>query len=54
MELAFANKKIHPLDLKSSCAIELDKLIKPVREHFEKNKDAKKLYESVKNMKITR
>ncbi len=54
LESDFTNKKLHPLDLKLSCAIELNKLIKPVREHFEKNKEAKKFYESVKNMKITR
>ncbi len=54
MESDFANKKLHPLDLKSSCAIELDKLIKPVREHFEKDKKAKELYSVVKNLKITR
>ncbi|MFH1325599.1 MAG: tyrosine--tRNA ligase [archaeon] len=54
VEKDFADKKLHPLDLKNSCAIELDKLIKPVREHFERNKKAKKLYEVVKNLKITR
>jgi tyrosyl-tRNA synthetase len=54
MEKDFVEKKIHPLDLKNSCAVELDKLIKPVREHFEKNKKAKELYETVKGLKITR
>ncbi|MEX0920564.1 MAG: tyrosine--tRNA ligase [Candidatus Pacearchaeota archaeon] len=54
MEKDFVNKKLHPLDLKNSCATELDKLIKPVREHFEKNKEAKKLYEVVKKLKITK
>ncbi|MBI2044072.1 tyrosine--tRNA ligase [Candidatus Pacearchaeota archaeon] len=54
MEDDYIAKKLHPMDLKETCALELDKLIKPVREHFEKNKEAKKLYESVKAMKITR
>jgi len=54
IEKDFVNKKLHPLDLKQSCAVELDKLISPVREHFEKDKNAKKLYQAVKKMKITR
>jgi tyrosyl-tRNA synthetase len=54
LEKDFVEGKLHPLDLKNSCAEELDKLIKPVREHFEKNKEAKKLYESVKKLKITK
>ena len=54
MEKDFIDKKIHPLDLKNSCAIELDKLIKPCREHFEKDKKAKELYEFVKSLGITR
>ncbi|MFZ5955174.1 MAG: tyrosine--tRNA ligase [Nanoarchaeota archaeon] len=50
----YLNKKIHPMDLKTSVADEIDKLIKPIREHFEKNKKAKELFESVKKFKITR
>ena len=33
---------------------ELEKLIKPVREYFEKNKKAKELYNVVRQIKITR
>ncbi|MBU2576268.1 MAG: tyrosine--tRNA ligase [Nanoarchaeota archaeon] len=51
---AFVNKKLHPMDLKVGVAEELEKLIKPVREHFENDKRAKKLYEAVKKLKITR
>jgi len=54
LEKDFVARNLHPLDLKNSCAVELDKLIKPVREHFEKDKKAKKLYEVVKGLKITR
>ncbi len=54
LEKLFVNKKIHPMDLKNSCAVELDKLIKPTREYFEKNKKAAELYSVVKNLKITR
>jgi len=54
MEKQFISKKLHPLDIKNSCATELDKLIKPTREHFEKNKKARELYSIVKHLKITR
>lgn len=51
---AYTNKKLHPMDLKTGVAEELEKLIKPVREHFEKDERAKKLYETVKKLKITK
>ncbi len=54
LEKEFIKKKLHPLDLKNSCALELDKLIKPTRQYFEKNKGAKELYSVVKNLRITR
>lgn len=54
LEDKFAAKEIHPQDLKISVASELDKLLLPVREHFEKNEEAKKLLEQVKSYQITR
>ncbi|MDP1694765.1 MAG: tyrosine--tRNA ligase [Candidatus Woesearchaeota archaeon] len=51
---AYVEGQLHPSDLKKGVAQELDKLIKPVREYFEKNKKAKELYEVVKQAKITR
>ncbi|MEA3330026.1 MAG: tyrosine--tRNA ligase, partial [Nanoarchaeota archaeon] len=54
MEKDYVEKKLHPLDLKNACVFELDKLIAPVREHFETNEKAKELYGIVKNLKITR
>ncbi len=54
LEKAFVEGKIHPMDLKMATAVYLEKLIKPVREYFEKNKKAAKLYEAVKQAKITR
>lgn len=46
--------ELHPLDLKNTVAKYLDYMIKPVREYFEKNSKARKLYEEVKKQKITR
>jgi len=50
----YVSGKLHPMDLKNAVTVELDKLIKPVREHFEKNNKAKELYETVKKFQITR
>jgi len=53
--LAFYKEgKIHPADLKEFVAKGLEKEIKPIREHFEKDKEAKELYEKVKTFEITR
>lgn len=46
--------RMHPMDLKAFVAEELERMVKPVREHFEKDKRAKELYEKVKSYRITR
>ncbi len=50
---AFIKGKIHPLDLKEATAKYINKLIEPVREHFEKNKEAKELLKKVNSFEIT-
>lgn len=54
LEEAYSVGKLHPSDLKNAVAFYLNELIKPIREHFEKNKKAKELYETVKKFKVTR
>ncbi|MGB9883145.1 MAG: tyrosine--tRNA ligase [Microgenomates group bacterium] len=54
LEKAFANKEIHPMDLKLTLAKLLNQLLDPVRRHFEENNQAKALLEKVKNFQITR
>ena len=44
---------LHPLDLKTATAAYLDKIISPIRKHFEKGKP-KELYEFVKKQEVTR
>lgn len=51
---AFLSEDLHPLDLKKNVARYLNELVKPIREHFEKNERAKKLHGFVKKQKITR
>jgi len=54
LEKDFETGALHPMDLKNAVARDLDVLIKPVREHFENNAEAKKLYETVKSFQVTR
>ncbi len=54
LEKMYKEGKIHPLDLKSALAKYINETIKPIREHFEKNSKAKKLYEEISSYKITR
>ncbi len=54
LEEAYVNGDIHPLDLKKSTAFYINEMIKPVREHFEKNKKAKVLKEKVESFTVTR
>lgn len=50
----YSEGKIHPMDLKNACASYIDQLVKPVREHFEKDPKAKKLKEQVEGFEVTR
>lgn len=53
LEEYYRQRKIHPLDLKENVARELNEILKPIREHFEKPKN-KKLLEIFKTAEITR
>lgn len=54
LEKIYKEGKLHPLDLKKAIASYTNKLVEPVRKHFEKNKKAKKILEEVKKFEITR
>ncbi|MCL5100304.1 MAG: tyrosine--tRNA ligase [Candidatus Marsarchaeota archaeon] len=45
---------IHPADLKAYVAEQLERKVRPIREHFEKNAKARELYETVKGYQITK
>jgi len=53
LEKDYVAGKIHPSDLKENVARELNKIIKPIRDHFEKPSN-KKLLEVFKETEITR
>jgi len=54
LEKVYREGSIHPLDLKQAVAESLDEIVKPIREHFEKNKKAREMYEIVKKTEVTR
>ncbi|MBI5391741.1 tyrosine--tRNA ligase [Candidatus Woesearchaeota archaeon] len=54
LERNYKEGKVHPMDIKNATAFYINKIIKPIRDHFEKNKKAKELMESVKSFQITR
>jgi len=54
LEKAYSAGELHPADLKVAAAEAMDKLIAPVRNHFEKNSKANELYDFVKKQRITR
>lgn len=50
----FAEKQLHPQDLKQAVSKALDELLQPVRNHFATNAEAKALLEKVRSYEITR
>ncbi len=53
LEKVFASKKLHPMDLKTAVSKEINKLLEPVRKHFEKGKAAE-LLKKVEGFGVTR
>ncbi|MDG6985736.1 MAG: tyrosine--tRNA ligase [Nitrososphaerota archaeon] len=54
LEEAYVAGKLHPADLKKGVGASLDEIIRPIREHFEKDPSARRLYEAVKSTDSTR
>jgi tyrosyl-tRNA synthetase len=50
----YTSGQLHPMDLKTAVTFYINELLKPVREHFEKNATAKKLFEQVQGFAVTR
>jgi len=50
----YSSGKLHPADLKNTVSEYINKLIEPVRKHFQNNKHAKELKEFVKQQMVTR
>lgn len=54
LESAYASGQLHPADLKPAVADALDSIIAPIREHFERDPNARRLYQTVRSAEITR
>ncbi len=54
LKRVYSTGELHPADLKLTVADYLNELLRPVREHFEKNQRAKELLEQVKSFQVTR
>lgn len=54
LEEDYTVKNLFPLDLKNAVVEYLDQLVKPVRDHFEQDAEAKKLLEQVQGFQVTR
>jgi tyrosyl-tRNA synthetase len=54
LETSFAEKKLHPMDLKAATTTYLNEMIEPIRNKLEKNKAVQHLAEEIKEFKVTR
>lgn len=54
LERDYADKALHPMDLKNTVVSLLNELLEPVRRHFEEHAEAKALLEKVKSYQVTR
>jgi len=54
LEKSFIEKKLHPMDLKAATAKYVNKLLDPIRKHFETDKEAKRLKGLVESYDVTR
>ena len=54
LEKAYASGKLHPQDLKDSVAGELNRIVGPIRNYFERDKEAKDCLETVEKAQVTR
>jgi len=54
LETDYLTGKLSPSGIKPALAAALNSILQPVRDHFEKNGEAKKLLQEVRSFKITR
>ncbi len=54
LEKAYLAGSLHPADLKLGVGVALDSMIAPIRQHFEKDPQARRLYEKVRAAETTR
>ncbi|ANQ05840.1 Tyrosyl-trna synthetase [Plasmodium coatneyi] len=54
LEADYLSGALHPLDLKDNVAIYLNKMLQPVRDHFQNDAEAKSLLNEIRKYKVTK
>jgi len=54
LEKSYIKGALHPLDLKNAMILYIDRMVKPLRDHFEKKKSAREMLELIKSYQVTR
>ncbi len=54
LEKDYRQGELHPLDLKKNVSRYINKLVKPIRKHFQEDEEARELYEFIKQQEVTR
>lgn len=54
VEKDYVEGNLHPGDVKPALARHLNEILKPVRDHFTNNAEAKKLLDTIKKYKVTK
>ncbi len=54
LEKVFESGELHPMDLKTAVSYHINELVKPVRDHFENNIEARDLLKKVQSFEVTR
>ncbi|CAA9986189.1 tyrosine--tRNA ligase, putative [Plasmodium knowlesi strain H] len=54
LEADYLSGALHPLDLKDNVALYLNKMLQPVRDHFQNNAEAKSLLNEIRKYKVTK
>jgi tyrosyl-tRNA synthetase len=54
LEKAYAEGKLHPMDLKNGVATELIHILEPIRKYFENDREAAECLDVVRRAKVTR
>ncbi|OLS12503.1 MAG: tyrosyl-tRNA synthetase [Promethearchaeota archaeon CR_4] len=54
LEAAFVGGQLHPLDLKKGVAVEINRLLEPIRKYFAENEHAKELLAFVRTQMVTK
>lgn len=53
-KMSYASERLHPADLKAALACKINRLLEPVRKHFQTDENARKLLQQVAAYRVAR